>query len=78
MTQAYTKHLIKRLGESNRAIDTLVAAIETAVGLDTLQDDEKWEPVLEAILATTTLVGPAMSEARFAMTKEEHEREKLG
>lgn len=68
MTQAYTKHLIKRLGESNRAIDTLVEAIEETVRLDELQDDEKWEPVLRAILATTTVVGPAMSEARFAMT----------
>ena len=64
----YTKHLIKRLGESNRAIDTLVEAIEETVRLDELQDDEKWEPVLRAILATTTVVGPAMSEARFAMT----------
>ncbi len=68
MTQAYTQHLIKRLGESNRAIDTLVEAIEETVRLDELQDDEKWEPVLRAILATTTVVGPAMSEARFAMT----------
>ncbi len=69
MTQAYTQHLVERLGNSNRAIDTLVAAIEKTVGLNTLQDDEKWWPVLEAISATTTLVGPAMGEARFAMTR---------
>ncbi len=71
MTEAYTNHLVERLGKSNRAIDTLVAAIETAVGLDTLQDDEKWWPVLEAISATTTLLGPAMGEANFAMTRKE-------
>ncbi len=70
MTQAYTKHLIERLDSSNRAIGDLVAAIETKVGVDTLQE-ETWEPVLAAILATTPLVGPAMGEARFAMTNPE-------
>ena len=70
-TQAYVDHLIKRLGKSNEAIDKLVTAIETAVGRPVLCSGGKWEPVREAILATVPLLGPAMSEARFAMTDPE-------
>ena len=66
--EAYVEHLIERLGTSNRVLNTLVTAIEEVAGPAALNID-RWNHVRKAILSSVPVTDPAMSQARFEMTR---------